>query len=95
MRKIVANRLRELMARKGRAERRRISQRLVAEETGLDKTTIDRYARNEVGRFDEHVIVALCNYFECEIGGPNGLLVFEEVPDEDTPEFKNPATYVA
>lgn len=93
MRKIIANRLTELMAMKGRKEGRRISQRLVAEETGIDKMTVGRYARNEVGRFDEHVIIALCVYFQCDIGD---LLVFEEVPDNnEAPELKNPVALTA
>lgn len=71
----VKNRFRELLAAK-RSTGRRISNREVAEQTGIAKATIDRIARNETTRFDEHVILALCEYFGCTVGE---LLVIEEV----------------
>lgn len=81
----IRNRLRELMATKGRHEGRRITQRIVAAETGIAKTTIDRYARNEVIRYDEDVLLTLCNYFDCGVGE---FLIIEEA--EDTPENETP-----
>lgn len=80
------NRLRELMAVKGRRENRYISQRQLAEETGISKVTIDRWARNEVSRMDETTIITLCEYF----GIQPGELIVMEVKGNDTPELKTP-----
>jgi DNA-binding Xre family transcriptional regulator len=73
------NRFRELLGIKERKESRRISQREVAEQTGIAKATVDRIARQETTRFDEHVILALCNYLECGVGD---LFIIEEVDEE-------------
>lgn len=73
----IANRFRELLAIKGRNEGKNISQREVAEVTGLSKTTVDRIARNETSRYDEHVLLAICNYFDCSVG--ELLIIQEEV----------------
>jgi len=92
--KRVLNRFRELLAIKERREGRYISQRTVAEETGLAKTTVDRYARNEVSRYDEDVILTLCNYLGCDV---SDLLVIEEVPNggDESPETKTPLAAIA
>lgn len=77
--KRIKNRFSELLAEKARKENKgRISRRQVLEATGLAKTTIDSYARNEVTRYDETVLLALCNYFDCPLSGENGLLIIEE-----------------
>ncbi|MBK9751829.1 MAG: helix-turn-helix transcriptional regulator [Chloroflexi bacterium] len=77
-RQVLSNRFTELLAIKARREKRRISQREVARETGLAKRTVDSYARNEVTRYDAPVVLALCNYLGCDAGE---LLVIEDVED--------------
>lgn len=81
--RIVANRFSELLAIKERREGRTIPRREVMERTRLSKLTIDSYARNDVTRYDQHVIIALCDYFECL---PGDLLVIEEV--DSNPEMQ-------
>lgn len=81
----IVNRFKELLAIKERRENRSISQRDVAEELGLAKTTVDSYARNDVTRFDSHVVMKLCNYLGCSVGD---LLVMEQV--DETPEHESP-----
>jgi len=93
----IVNRFYELLAVKGRREGRRITQRVAAEEIGITTVTIGRYARNEVERYDEAVILAMCNYLGCSVGE---FLVIEEVdesggetPENETalvPAFKSP-----
>ncbi len=79
MKKRIKNRFTELLAIKSRQEGRRISQREVAETLNIAKGTIDRIALNKTTRYDEHVILALCNYLGCDIGE---LLYIEDVPEE-------------
>jgi transcriptional regulator with XRE-family HTH domain len=80
----IVNRYQELLARKERHEGRRITQRTAAEETGLTTVTIGRYARNEVSRYDEPILLILCNYLGCTIGE---FLVMEDVDnEEESPE---------
>lgn len=92
--KMIVNRFRELLAIKERHEKRKLSQRTVAEETGLSKSTVDRYARNEITRYDEDVVLTLCQYLGCQ---PGDLLVIEEVEGDDTalPEIETPELEVA
>lgn len=88
----VENRFSELLARKERIERRRISRRMVAEETGISLTSVQNWATNSTTRFDDLQIIAFCNYFNCDIAE---LLIL--VPDEEyeTPEMESPLTAVA
>jgi DNA-binding Xre family transcriptional regulator len=79
MTKRIKNRLRELLAIKERQDGRNYSQREVAESLGLSKVAVDRFARNETTRFDEHIVLALCEFLGCGIGD---LLIIEEVSDE-------------
>lgn len=81
----IINRYQELLAIKERNERRRITQRIAAKETGLTTVTIGRYSRNEVTRYDEPIVLALCQYLNCTVGE---FLVIEEVDEsgEQSPE---------
>lgn len=85
MKQRIVNRFQELLAVKGRREARRISQRTAAEEMGLTQVTIGRYARNEVSRYDEPIVLAMCNYLGCTVGD---FLVIEEIDEsgEQSPE---------
>ncbi len=66
--KVLRNRLRELLAIKSRHDGRTVSQREVAETTGIAKTTIDRYARNEVLHYSGDVVAAICVFLNVEVG---------------------------
>jgi len=79
---ILQNRLKELMAEKGRRERRKITQTLAAEETGLSRYTIDHWARNEVTRMDYETVAILCTYLNCQ---PGDLLVLVDEGQHNTP----------
>ena len=69
--------LRVLTAQKGQRERRRLSLRTVAEETGISRYTIYAFANDTISEYPKEVITQLCNYFDCTVGD---LLLVEEVP---------------
>lgn len=77
--KKVVNRFKELLAVKERREMRSISQRDVAAATGISRSAIDSYATNTPTRYDAHVILALCEYFDCT---PGDLLVIETASED-------------
>lgn len=84
--KKLQNRVAELAAAKGRREHRTITQRDLADETGLPLPTVARWHRNEVTRFDERVVLTLVSYFNVSI---NELLIIEDY-GEESPENKTP-----
>ncbi len=71
--------LRVLTAQKGQRERRRISLRTIAEETGINKSTVYAIANDTIREDPKDALTILCNYFECAVGD---LLLTEDVPDE-------------
>lgn len=74
--KRIRNTFKELLAKKERRENRRISQRQVAIETGLSKSSIDSWANNSVTRFDEKAMLVFIEYFGVEI---SDLFVEEDI----------------
>jgi DNA-binding Xre family transcriptional regulator len=79
----IRNRLLELVTDRERQLGRRMRLRDIAKFVGITDTTMTSWIRNEVSRFDTHVVVGLCNYFDIEIGD---LLYFEyeEETEEDS-----------
>ncbi len=61
-------RLRELMAEKGRRERRKITYQIIWAETGVSKNTLTRLANDRAGMVGISVIDRLCAYFDCQPG---------------------------
>lgn len=78
MPKFVKNRVRELIAAKETRENRRISRQTVADETGLSKASVQRWATNTTQRFDAPHIIAFCKFFNCTVAD---LIVIEEADD--------------
>lgn len=64
----VLNRVEELLARKRREEGKRPSYRDIAEVTGLSKTTVGKWSRNEIDNFSGDILAAFCEYFDCDVG---------------------------
>ncbi|BAZ11389.1 XRE family transcriptional regulator [Calothrix sp. NIES-4071] len=60
-----------------------LSQKQLAEEVGLDITTINRLFTNNFSRVDIATVEALCNYFDKEVGE-----LFEMRKPEDIPQRK-------
>jgi DNA-binding Xre family transcriptional regulator len=84
----VTSRLDELLGLKGVRERRRISYRTVARETGIPLHTIIGIANNTVAMYPEDALVALCAYVPCT---PGELLSVTDVPDEALPLIRRSA----
>jgi putative transcriptional regulator len=61
-------RLRELMAIKGREERRRVTYDEILARTGIAKTTLSKLANERVGMVGLSVIDRICDYFDCQPG---------------------------
>ena len=61
-------RLRELMARKGRVEQRRITYALIKEHTRIWPSTLSRLANNSAEQIGLSVIDRLCDFFACTPG---------------------------
>lgn len=85
----VQTRFLELLAEKQRRERRTITREQVAKETGISISSVQKWALNQLSRFDSKQIVAFCDYFNCGIGD---LLVIEEFEES---ELQSPMTAIA
>jgi DNA-binding Xre family transcriptional regulator len=81
--RIVRNRLLELMQARERKIGRRVKQHDIAVFAGVSDHTIINWIRNEVTRFDGETIERLCEYFACDI---NDLLYFEWIDAENSAE---------
>ena len=77
--KLVQNRFGELLARKERREKRSISRRQVAQETGVSLSSVQNWATNSVTRYDADQILMFCLYLDCS---PGDLLIIEESSSE-------------
>lgn len=75
----IQNRLKELLARKERIEDRKITRRVMAEETGISLSSVQAWANNTVTRYDAEQIATFCQYLDC---GVNDLIVLVEDPEE-------------
>jgi DNA-binding Xre family transcriptional regulator len=72
------NRLLVLIHEKELKEGRRIKQAEIAREINVANHTIGSWIRNDVTKFEAHIIEGLCAYFECQVGD---LLYLEEDTD--------------
>ena len=70
----IMNNLRVLLAQKATREQKNIPLNRVSVDTGIAWSTLQSWANNKVTRFDESVIIALCDYLECDIAD---LLIYE------------------
>ena len=61
-------RLRELIAVKGRQERRKITYDHILAETGISKTTLTRLSNDQEHRVAISTVDRLCAYFDCQPG---------------------------
>ena len=76
---MIQGRLRELMAAKGRLERRRITYDHISESTGISKGSLTRLANDRADRVALSTIDRLCAYFGCQ---PGDLFVYVAEVDE-------------
>ena len=45
---------------------KKVDQKTVSADTGLNPATVSKFYRNQIDRFDRKTIETLCNYFGCE-----------------------------
>ncbi len=57
-----------LLWEKEQRENRRIKAIEIARATNLTPTTVGNWMRDDVTKFDAHVLEAFCAYFDCNIG---------------------------
>lgn len=76
----VVSRVGELLAAKEKLEGRRITNKEIADATGMNPTSINEWRWGDVGRFDQNMIAAWCDYLDI---GPGELFVVER----DTEDF--------
>ena len=82
--RMIYSTLKQLIAKKEVEERRKISYRTVAAETGLSTGTLVRLCDfTGITKIEAKTIDALCRYFNCEVGD---LLKFYDDPGENLPE---------
>jgi len=79
----INNRFAVLLAEKQVKERRNIPLAEVANATGISRRALYAWENNEVHRFDDVVINALCRYFGVKPGE-----LFEYIEDEQPPAPK-------
>jgi len=79
----INNRFAVLLAEKQVKERRNIPLAEVAEATNISRRALYAWENNDVHRFDDVIINALCRYFGIKPGD-----LFEYVEDETPPKKK-------
>lgn len=79
-RRLLKNRLLELIQERERKINRRIKLKDLAEFVGVTNHTITSWIRNDVRKYEAHIIEGLCDYFNCDI---NHLLYFEVIDVEE------------
>jgi putative transcriptional regulator len=70
-------RLRELMAKRSRETRRKITYDLIFAETGISKSTLAKIANNKAQFISINALDQLCTFFGCQ---PGDLLLHVKEP---------------
>lgn len=71
----VISRLEEIKQEKEQREGRNITWEEVAENAGIAYTTMLRWAKGQLDRYDKKALAKLCEYFEVQ---PGDILKYEE-----------------
>lgn len=64
---IITNRFLSLLSEKEKKEQRHIPLLEVHNKTGINWRTLQSWSNNKVTRFDSSILIALCEYFDCNI----------------------------
>ena len=88
----VQNRVRELMTRKARKENRRITIDIVADETGISRSSVQNWSSNKINVFYGEAMAAFLLYFDCEF---NELFELIQEEGDETPEMESSLIQVA
>jgi putative transcriptional regulator len=77
--KVVNSHLRILIAQKELRERRRLSVRVIAEESGASRSAIERLMNNTIREVPLDDLARLCVWLDCQ---PGDILRLEPLPEE-------------
>ncbi|MDP9314694.1 MAG: helix-turn-helix transcriptional regulator [Chloroflexota bacterium] len=66
--KVVTSKMKLLVAQRELHERRRLSVRILTEESGASRSTVERLLNNTIKRIPVDDLGALCRYFNCTVG---------------------------
>jgi len=72
---IIVNYHHILLAQKATKQPQKIALLDVQRETGIAWSTLNSWVNNQITRYDAPAIMALCEYFDCQVGD---LLVYEK-----------------
>ncbi len=73
----IYNRLKVLIAEKELREKRKLTYRILAQETGISPTTWTLYLSQKPGRIDLDILGKMCEYFQCQ---PGDILIYSSEP---------------
>ena len=76
---MIQTRLRELIGKKSRQERRRITYDDILANTGINKRSLTRLANDRADRVAFSTMNRLCAYFDCQ---PGDLFIYVVEADE-------------
>jgi DNA-binding Xre family transcriptional regulator len=79
--RVLRNRLLSLIQDRERIINRRVKSKDLAEFVGVKNHTITSWVRNDVRKYEAHIIEGICDYFDCDVAD---LLYFDtiEISDE-------------
>jgi transcriptional regulator with XRE-family HTH domain len=79
----IKNRLFELIRQKELKDNRRITQKEIAEFAGVSEHTIINWIRNDMTRYENVVVEAICDFFDCDLCD---LIYFDVSYTDEIPE---------
>ncbi|MBL8134246.1 MAG: helix-turn-helix transcriptional regulator [Anaerolineae bacterium] len=77
--RVLKNRLMILVQERERRMNRRIKLKDLATFVGVTNHTVTSWIRNDVRKYEAHIVEGFCDYFDCDI---DDLLTFEFVDSE-------------
>ena len=75
----IYNRIKVLIAEKELREKRKLTYRVIAEETGIPISTLTEYMTQRISRFDGPTLERLCDYFKVQ---PGDILIYTAEPPQ-------------
>ncbi len=75
----IYNRLKILIAEKELREKRKLTYRTLAQETGISTATLTLYMSQKADRVDLKTLETLCDYFSVQ---PGDILIYTKEPPE-------------
>ena len=78
----IYNRIKVLIAEKELREKRKLTYRVIADETGIPVSTLTEYMTQRISRFDGSTLEKLCEYFSVQ---PGDILIYTKNPPETPP----------